>query len=164
MVDGIKMNEKETRTSMSRRTALSTMGALSIFGIDFFFSYSWASIGLDQTLEDLLVDKISEDSPSIILHLPNFAYDGSRVPFSIEVKSPMTESNYVSQVHILAEHNPFPRIATFHFTPHSGKAFARTRIRLSQSQHVIAVAEMNDGSILTARKWIEVTLNGCKED
>ena len=57
MVDGIKMNEKETRTSMSRRTALSTMGALSIFGIDFFFSYSWASIGLDQTLEDLLVDK-----------------------------------------------------------------------------------------------------------
>ena len=164
MVDGIKMNEKETRTSMSRRTALSTMGALSIFGIDFFFSYSWASIGLDQTLEDLLVDKISEDSPSIILHLPNFAYDGSRVPFSIEVKSPMTESNYVSQVHVLAEHNPFPRIATFHFTPLSGKAFARTRIRLSQSQHVIAVAEMNDGSILTARKWIEVTLNGCKED
>ena len=164
MVDGIKMNEKETHTSMSRRTALSTMGALSIFGIDFFFSYSWASIGLDQTLENLLVDKISEDSPSIILHLPNFAYDGSRVPFSIEVKSPMTESNYVSQVHILAEHNPFPRIATFHFTPLSGKAFARTRIRLSKSQHVIAVAELNDGSILTARKWIEVTLNGCKED
>ena len=159
-----KINKKEPSISMSRRTALSAMGALTLFGMDSIFSYTWASIKLDQTLEDLLVNKISEDSPSIILNLPNFAYDGSRVPFSIEVKSPMTETNYVRQVHVLAEHNPFPRIATFHFTPLSGKAFARTRIRLSKSQHVIAVAELNDGSILTARKWIEITLNGCKED
>ena len=159
-----KINKKEPSISMSRRTALSTMGALAIFGMDSFFSYTWASIELDQTLEELLVNKISEDSPSIILNLPNLVYDGSRVPFSIEVKSPMIEINYVRQVHVLAEHNPFPRIATFHFTPLSGKAFARTRIRLSKSQHVIAVAELNDGSILTARKWIEVTLNGCKED
>jgi len=159
-----KINKKEPSISMSRRTALSAMGALTLFGMDSIFSYTWASIELDQTLEDLLVNMISEDSPSIILNLPNFAYDGSRVPFSIEVKSPMTETNYVRQVHVLAEHNPFPRIATFHFTPLSGKAFARTRIRLSKSQHVIAVAELNDGSILTARKWIEITLNGCKED
>ena len=160
----VKINKKEPSINMSRRTVLSSMGALALFGMDSFFSYTWASIELDQTLEDLLVNKISEDSPSIILNLPNLVYDGSRVPFSIEVKSPMTETNYVRQVHVLAEHNPFPRIATFHFTPLSGKAFARTRIRLSKSQHVIAVAELNDGSILTARKWIEVTLNGCKED
>ena len=160
----VKTNKKEPSINMSRRTVLSSMGALALFGMDSFFSYTWASIELDQTLEDLLVNKISEDSPSIILNLPNLVYDGSRVPFSIEVKSPMTETNYVRQVHVLAEHNPFPRIATFHFTPLSGKAFARTRIRLSKSQHVIAVAELSDGSILTARKWIEITLNGCKED
>jgi len=163
-MNGVKIIKKEPSISMSRRTLLSSMGALALFGMDSFFSYTWASIELDQTLEELLVNKISEDSPSIILNLPNLVYDGSRVPFSIEVKSPMTETNYVRQVHVLAEHNPFPRIATFHFTPLSGKAFARTRIRLSKSQHVIAVAELNDGSILTARKWIEITLNGCKED
>ena len=163
-MNGVKINKKEPSINMSRRTVLSSMGALALFGMDSFFSYTWASIELDQTLEDLLVNKISEDSPSIILNLPNLVYDGSRVPFSIEVKSPMTEANYVRQVHVLAEHNPFPRIATFHFTPLSGKAFARTRIRLSKSQHVIAVAELSDGSILTARKWIEITLNGCKED
>ena len=39
-----------------------------------------------------------------------------------------------------------------------------TRIRLAMSQNVIAVAELSDGSVLTNRKWIEVTLNGCKED
>jgi len=26
------------------------------------------------------------------------------------------------------------------------------------------VAELSDGSVLTTSKWIEVTLNGCKED
>ena len=65
------MNKKGPTISMSRRTALSTMGALAIFGMDSCFSYTWASIELDQTLEDLLVKKISEDSPSIILHLPS---------------------------------------------------------------------------------------------
>jgi sulfur-oxidizing protein SoxY len=163
-MDGVKMNKKGPTISMSRRTALSTMGALAIFGMDSFFSYTWASIELDQTLEDLLVKKISEDSPSIILHLPEYAYDGSRVPFSVEVESPMTESDYVRQVHVLSDQNPFPRIATFHFTPRSGRAFARTRIRLAMSQNVIVVAELSDGSVLTTSKWIEVTLNGCKED
>ena len=63
------MNKKGPTISMSRRTALSTMGALAIFGMDSFFSYTWASIELDQTLEDLLVKKISEDSPSIIIFM-----------------------------------------------------------------------------------------------
>ena len=76
----------------------------------------------------------------------------------------MTESDYVKQVHVLSERNPFPRIVTFHFTPRSGRAFAITRIRLAMSQNMIVVAELSDGSVLTTSKWIEVTLNGCKED
>ena len=163
-MDDLIINQEETRKSITRRAAISTMSALVIFSIEVSHSNIWASKELDNTLEDLKVKIMSEGSDIIKLHLPNFSYDGSRVPFSIEVQSPMTENNYVRLVHVLAEHNPFPRIATFHFTPQSGKAFARTRIRLSKSQHVIAVAELNDGSILTAKKWIEVTLNGCKED
>ena len=62
------MKDKKPTKSITRRTALSTMGALAIFGMDSFFSYTWASIELDQTLEELLVKKISEDSPSNLLH------------------------------------------------------------------------------------------------
>ena len=76
----------------------------------------------------------------------------------------MTESDYVRQEHVLSERNPFTRIVTSHFTPRSGRAFARTRIRLTMSQNMSVVAELSDGSVLTTSKWIEVTLNGCEED
>ena len=158
------MKRKNDSTSLTRRIVLSAAGSLALSGTGLFFPQSWASPEVEQTLKRLLGSKSPADSPRLKLHMPKYAYDGSRVPFSVEVKSPMTESNYVREVHVLAERNPFPRIASFHFTPSSGKAFARTRIRLAMSQNVIAVAELSDGSVLTTRKWIEVTLNGCKED
>ena len=159
------MKRKHDSTSLTRRIVLSAAGSLALSGTGLFFSQAWASSPeVEQTLKSLFGSKIPADSPRLKLHMPKYAYDGSRVPFSVEVKSPMTESNYVREVHVLAERNPFPRIASFHFTPSSGKAFARTRIRLAMSQNVIAVAELSDGSVLTTRKWIEVTLNGCKED
>ena len=164
MMEGAKINMQETHNSLTRRAVFSNMSWLFIFSTNVFYSKIWASKEFDSNLEDHKARNTSEGSNIIMLHMPNYAYDGSRVPFSVEVNSPMTKNNYVRQVHILSEHNPFPRIATFHFTPQSGKAFVRTRIRLSKSQHVIAVAELNDGSIFTNRKWIEVTINGCKED
>ena len=158
------MNEKQTSYSLTRRSALWAAGALVLSGNGLLFSQAWASPEVEKALEGLIGSKRPEVSPRLKLHLPEYAYDGSRVPFSVEVEYPMTESDYVRQVHVLSERNPFPRIATFHFTPRSGRAFARTRIRLAMSQNVIVVAELSDGSVLTTSKWIEVTLNGCKED
>ena len=158
------MNEKQTSYSLTRRSALWAAGALVLSGNGLLFSQAWASPEVEKALEGLIGSKRPEVSPRLKLHLPEYAYDGTRVPFSVEVEYPMTESDYVRQVHVLSERNPFPRIATFHFTPRSGRAFARTRIRLAMSQNVIVVAELSDGNVLTSSKWIEVTLNGCKED
>ena len=158
------MNEKQVNSRLTRRSALWAAGALFLSGNGLLFSQAWASPEVEEALEGLIGNKSTEVSPRLKLHLPEYAYDGTRVPFSVEVEYPMTESDYVRQVHVLSERNPFPRIATFHFTPRSGRAFARTRIRLAMSQNVIVVAELSDGSVLTTSKWIEVTLNGCKED
>ena len=158
------MNEKQASSNLTRRSALLAAGALVLSGNGLLFSQAWASPEVGKALEGLIGSKRPEVSPRLKLHLPEYAYDGTRVPFSVEVEYPMTESDYVKQVHVLSERNPFPRIATFHFTPQSGRAFARTRIRLAMSQNVIVVAELSDGSVLTTSKWIEVTLNGCKED
>lgn len=159
------MDEKYLNANLTRRSMLGTAGTIAFFsGAGLFLSETWAATNLKQTSKSLLDNNITGNSSRIKIHMPDYAYDGGRVPFSIEIESQMTETDFVRQVHILSESNPFPRIASFHFTPHSGRAFARTRIRLSMSQNVIAAAEMNDGSILTSRKWIEVTLNGCKED
>ena len=158
------MDEKLLNNSLTRRSMLGSVGTLVLSGTGLYFTEILAASELKQSTSNLFDSNALEDSSRIKIHMPEYAYDGGRVPFSIEVESRMTETDYVSHVHVFSESNPFPRVASFHLTPHSGRAFARTRIRLSTSQHVIVVAEMHNGNTLTARKWIEVTINGCKED
>ena len=160
----MRMDEQDFKVKFTRRFIIGAAGTIALNGAGLLLPEKWASAESIKTAEKQLDINATGNSSQIKIHMPDYAYDGGRVPFSFKVESRMTETDYVRQVHIMSEKNPFPRIASFQFTPNSGKAFARTQIRLSTSQHVIAVAEMNDGSSLTARKWIEVTINGCKED
>ena len=73
----------------------------------------------------------------------------------------MTENDYVKAVHVMAERNPDPEVATFRFTPRSGRATVSTRIRLAASQTVHAVAEMSDRRVYIASRAVEVTIGGC---
>ena len=95
------------------------------------------------------------------LDLPEIAENGSAVPLTVEVRSPMTEADHVRAVHVLAEANPLPEVVTFRFTPAAGKAVAATRIRLARSQTVTALAELSDGSVHIARREVRVTVGGC---
>ena len=97
----------------------------------------------------------------IKLELPTIAENGLVVPLGFEVESPMTETDYVKVVHFFAESNPNAQIASFRFTPLSPKAAAAIRIRLSQTQNVIAFAEMSNGEVYTARREVKVTIGGC---
>lgn len=83
------------------------------------------------------------------------------MPVGVSVDSPMTADSFVESVLILADGNPNPAVATFHFTAMSGVAEAKTRIRLAKTQNVIAVAKMNDGSTFIDRKEVKVTIGGC---
>lgn len=98
---------------------------------------------------------------SVTLDTPEIAENGNTVPVGVSVDSPMTADNFVESVLILADGNPNPAVATFHFTAMSGAAEAKTRIRLAKTQNVIAVAKMNDGSTFIDRKEVKVTIGGC---
>lgn len=100
-------------------------------------------------------------SGKITLTAPEIAENGNTVPISVDVESPMTEEAYVASVLILAEGNPNPEVVTFNFTPMSGAATATTRIRLAQTQNVIAIAKMSDGTLYSDRKEVKVTIGGC---
>jgi len=158
------MDKQDIKVKFTRRSIIGALGTIVLNGVVLFLPDKLSGAKSIKTSEKKADINNAANSSKIKIHMPDYAYDGGRVPFSITVESRMTKNNYVRQVHILSEKNPFPKIASFQFTPKSGKAFARTQIRLSASQHVIAVAVMNDGSSQTARKWIEVTVNGCKED
>ncbi|WP_417689223.1 thiosulfate oxidation carrier protein SoxY [Roseibium sp.] len=97
----------------------------------------------------------------ISLDAPEIAENGNTVPVAVSVESPMTADNYVESVIILAEGNPNPAVATFHFTAMSGEASAKTRIRLAKTQNVIAVAKMSDGTTFMDKKEVKVTIGGC---
>ena len=95
------------------------------------------------------------------LDLPEIAENGNTVPITVSVESPMTDKEYVSEVIVLADGNPNAGIATFRFSPASGAAEANTRIRLANTQNIVAVAKTNDGKYFTASKQVKVTIGGC---
>lgn len=105
--------------------------------------------------------RLPEASDRIRLTLPRTFKRGDAVPLTVEVEGPMTTADYVRHVHLLADANPLPEIASFHFTPHSGRARVVTRIRLAKTQDVVAVAEMGNGSVLMAMAPVEVETDGC---
>jgi sulfur-oxidizing protein SoxY len=95
------------------------------------------------------------------LVLPEVADNGNAVPLDVAVESPMTETDYVKSIHVVADANPHPAVASFHLTPANGRAQVTTRIRLARSQRVTAWAVMSDGSVWGARAAVTVTIGGC---
>ncbi|MEO1159643.1 MAG: thiosulfate oxidation carrier protein SoxY [Pseudomonadota bacterium] len=100
-------------------------------------------------------------SGKIALKAPEIAENGNTVPISVSVESAMSGDDMVESVIILAEGNPNPEVATFHFTEMSGEASATTRMRLAKTQNVVAVAKMKDGSVYSDTRLVKVTIGGC---
>ncbi len=97
----------------------------------------------------------------ITLDLPEIAENGNTVPLSISVESPMSKDDYVKRIIVVADGNPRAGLATFNFSQKSGVAEASTRIRLAKTQNIIAVAELSDGSFVTTKRQVKVTIGGC---
>jgi len=97
----------------------------------------------------------------VTLELAASIEDGNSVPLGVVVESPMRADDYVSEILVVAEANPWPRVATFQFSPIAGKAAFSTRIRLTEAQHVVVLAKMNDGRVFMARQHVDVTIGAC---
>lgn len=100
-------------------------------------------------------------SGKITLTAPEIAENGNTVPVSVSVESAMSGDDVAEAVIIIAEGNPGPAVATFHFTEMSGAAAATSRIRLAKTQNVIAVARMKNGDVFMDKKQVKVTIGGC---
>ena len=100
----------------------------------------------------------------IRIDLPQLAENGNSVPLDIKVDSPMTEADHVRSLHVFAERNPRPLIASFHLGPHAGRAKVTTRIRLAGSQRVVAIAVLSDGSAWSDETEVIVTSAACLDE
>lgn len=90
----------------------------------------------------------------ITLTAPEIAENGNTVP--VEVSAPGAVS-----ILLLASGNPNPAVCQINFGPLAAKQAASTRIRLSQTQDVMALAKMADGSFVQTKTTVKVTIGGC---
>lgn len=98
------------------------------------------------------------------LDIPPLVENGNTVPMTVSVASPMTANDYVKSIHVFNEKNPQPNIGNFYLSPSSGRAQVSTRIRLADTQKVVAIARLSDDTFWQATAEIVVTLAACTEE
>jgi sulfur-oxidizing protein SoxY len=103
-------------------------------------------------------------SGKVKLDVPPLVENGNTVPMTVSVTSPMTAEDHVRSIHVFVEKNPQPNVGNFILGPRAGRAQVSTRIRLADSQKVVAIAKLSDGSFWSATVDVVVTLAACTEE
>ena len=98
------------------------------------------------------------------LDIPPLVENGNTVPMTVSVSNPMTSDDYVRSIHVFNEKNPQANIGNFYLGPRAGRAQVSTRIRLADSQKIVAIARLSDGSFWSASADVVVTLAACTEE
>jgi sulfur-oxidizing protein SoxY len=98
------------------------------------------------------------------LDVPPLVENGNTVPMTVSVASPMTSDDHVKSIHVFNEKNPQPNLGNFYLGPSCGRAQVSTRIRLADSQKIVAIARLSDGSFWSATADVVVTLAACTEE
>lgn len=146
-------------TKMSRRQAIGVMAALAGTALTPFAPAAAAKNDAAELINRFTGGK-EPVKGKVKLDLPEIAENGNTVPITVTIDSPMTKDSHVSEVLVVAEGNPRGGVVTLRFTPICVPE-ANTRIRLAETQNVIAVARMSDGSFYTDSKQVKVTIGGC---
>jgi sulfur-oxidizing protein SoxY len=148
-------------SSLSRRSALiAGAGALSALIV----RPAGASSATMQAAIDEFTGGAKITPGRVTMDIPPLVENGNSVPLTIKVDSPMTEEDFVKTIAVFNERNPQPNIGTFHLNPRSGRAFVATRIRLGDSQTIVAVAQLSDGTLWFGSAELIVTLPACVEN
>ena len=95
------------------------------------------------------------ESKDVLLNAPDYAENGAAVPFSVSTALPG-----VKKILLLVEKNPAALVASFQVSEFIEPNFS-TRIKMSQTSDVYAVAILADGKALFIKKEVKVTIGGC---
>ena len=98
------------------------------------------------------------------LSIPPLVENGNAVAVTVAVDSPMTEKDHVTAIHVFTEKNPLPNVIGIRLGARAGKAEVSTRIRLADTQQVVAICQMSDGTFWSDKADVILTLSACLED
>jgi len=145
----------------TRRTALGLLG--SAFAMPLLPRPAFAQAGWWNAIPEAaaIVGTAVPSAGGIAIDLPLVSEDGSAVDLGLSVDRPMTQESFVAELHVFADRNPSPAVASYYFSPLSGRAAIATRIRLNESQTVGVVARLNTGEVIVGSRAVVVTISGC---
>ena len=83
---------------------------------------------------------------------------------TVSVESPMTAEDHVKTIHVFNEKNPQPHVLSASLSPGNGKAVVGARIKLADTQKIVAIAETSKGEFWTASAEVIVTIAACIEE
>src|SRR6476660_2800106 len=132
----------------TRRELLKFAGAVALGGVLASPTVRPASATPTQ-LKAAIADVIGDAKLNVgrvKLEIPPLVENGNTVACAVTVESPMTATDYVKAIHVFNEKNPQPNVISAKLGPRAGRAAIATRIRLSETQTVTAIAELSDGS------------------
>lgn len=96
----------------------------------------------------------------ITLDVPPLVENGNAVPLTVSYDGP----GRAVALHVFTERNPQPHVLHAKFSAATPIARVATRVKLADSQTVIALAEIADGAVFRMRANVIVTLAACIED
>ncbi len=152
----------ESPSPITRRAVLAGVAGVTAFGT-LLVRRAEATPAMMKAAIHRLIGEQPVRPGKVTLDIPPLVENGNTIAMSVAVESPMTATNYVKAIHVFNEKNPQPDIISVHLGPRAGKAAFSTRIRLADSQNVVAIAEMSDGSLWSDTVEVIVTIAACLE-
>ncbi|NVO56725.1 thiosulfate oxidation carrier protein SoxY [Rhodobacteraceae bacterium B1Z28] len=116
-----------------------------------------SAVPVNAKLEEVIAaftegDAISNEG--VILTVPELAEDGYRVP--VEIDAPEAQ-----EILLIAPGNPVLPVLKARFGPLAGSQKIATRMRLAETQDVLALARLPEGSLRSDRQPVSVVVGGC---
>ncbi len=114
------------------------------------------------------IRKITGSAPlrkgRVKLEVPPLIENGNSVVITVSVESPMSAAEHVKAIHVFAPENPLPNMVSVYLGPRAGRARFTARVRVANSQILLAVAQLSDGSFWSDGVEVIVTLPACGEE
>ena len=135
---------------LTRRDTLALGAGVTAFAMAPLASFA-------ETIDEAIAAYTGGATPAeggITITAPEIAENGNTVPVTIDAPG-------ASEITLFAAGNPTPHVATAMFGAAAGARMLATRIRLGRTQDIIAIAKMPDGSMVTTKVEVKVTIGGC---
>jgi sulfur-oxidizing protein SoxY len=147
-------NRRDALKQLASLTALLVGAGYSTFAQAAYNKAAFDSKSVNEAVKFQGGGGIAE-SKDILLNAPDYAENGAAVAIGMSTGLPG-----VRKIMILIEKNPASLAASFEVSEFVEANFS-TRVKMSQTSDVYAVAVMADGRALFSKKEVKVTIGSC---